>query len=87
MAVVVNRYRTAVVGDRRWRLENVSVGATGQTLATTDHDIDQPQTGGSSTSGTAVNTNIPTAGGGGPITFNYSGGGAQNNMSLIVIGR
>lgn len=87
MAVVVNRARFPVIGDRRWNLLNVSIGATGQTLTTTLHNIDQPQTGGSSVGGTAIETSIPAAGGGGPITFNYTGGGAQNNVSLIVIGK
>ena len=85
MAVVVARARSLVAGDRRWMLLNVNIGATGQTLTSPLHDIDQPQADGSGT--VAIEASIPVAGGGGPITFNYSGGGAQNNVDVLVIGR
>lgn len=84
MAVVVTRSRSNVAGDRRMMLMNVNIGATGQTLASPLHVIDTAIVDGSGS--TAVNNSHAT-GGGGPITFNYTGGGAQNNCDVMIIGR
>jgi len=85
MAVVVNRTRTAVVGDRRWALLNISIGATGQTLSTSYHGIESSIADGSGT--VAIEAGVTTPGGNGPITFNFTGGGSQNNVDFLMIGR
>jgi len=86
MAVTVNRFRTCQAGSFRLNLMNVSVGATGQSLTTPFHNIEgSPLADGSGT--VAVEASIPTGGGGGPITFNFSGGGAANNVDLLICGK
>ena len=86
-AVTVVRQRTVVFGDRKVKLLNVNIAATGDTFATTNvmHSIDAAIADANGT--TVVNTSIPAAGGPGPVTFNYAGGGAQNNVDVMIIGR
>ncbi len=86
-AVTVVRQRTVVFGDRKVKLLNINIAATGDTFATTNfaHSIDAAIADGGST--TAINAAITTAGGPGPVTFNYSGGGAATNVDVMIIGR
>lgn len=85
-AVTVNRQRTSVWGDRRVKLYNINIANTGDTLIVSGviRSIDNALADASGT--VAVQTSF-TAGGSGPITFNYSGGGGQNNVDVVVIGR
>lgn len=86
-AVTVVRQRTVVFGDRKVKLLNVNIAATGDSYDTKNvmHSIDAALADGSGT--TVVNTQITTAGGPGPVVFNYTGGGAQNNVDVMIIGR
>ena len=86
-AVTVVRQRTVVFGDRKVKLLNINIAATGDSYATANfaHSIDAAIADGSGT--VAVNTQITTAGGPGPVVFNYTGGGAQNNVDVMIIGR
>lgn len=87
-AVTITRQRTAVFGDRRIRMLIINIAATGDQLTTAQlqafRAIDVAQADGAGTA--AVNTSF-TAGGPGPITFNYSGGGAQNGVDVFVVGK
>lgn len=85
MAVTVTRSRSVVVGDRRWALLNVNISATGQTFATPYHGIEASIADGSGT--VAVEASVSTPGGNGPVTFAFTGGGAQNNVDFLMIGR
>ena len=86
-AVTVVRQRTVVFGDRKVKLLNINIAATGDSFATTNfaHSIDAALADGGGT--VAVNTSITTAGGPGPVVFNYTGGGAANNVDVMIIGR
>jgi hypothetical protein len=91
MAVTFNRVRAAVFGNIRASLWNVNIGATGQSLSVPFHTIESEIADGGGTvaspSSVAIEASIPTPGGNGPITFNYSGGGAQNNVDLLILSR
>jgi hypothetical protein len=84
-AVTVNRQRTAVFGDRRVKLMNISIANDQDTLVTSGfmRSLEIALADGSGT--TVVNTSF-TVGGAGPITFRTTGG-AQNNVDLMLIGR
>lgn len=86
-AVTITRQRTFVFGNRRVRAFTINIAATGDQLTTAQlqafRSIDVAQSDGSGTA--AVNTSF-TAGGPGPITFNYTGGGAQNNVDVFIFG-
>lgn len=86
-AVTVVRQRTEVWGSRKVKLLNINIANTGDTFATLNfaHSIDIAIADASGT--VVVNTQIPAAGGPGPITFNYAGGGAQNNVDVLIVGR
>jgi hypothetical protein len=86
-AVTVVRQRTVVFGDHKVKLMNINIATSGDTFATTNfaHSIDAAFADASGT--TVVNTQITTAGGPGPVVFNYTGGGAQNNVDVMIIGR
>lgn len=86
-AVTVVRQRTVVFGDRKVKLMNINIANTGDSFATTNfaHSIDAALADASGT--TVVNTQITTAGGPGPVVFNYTGGGAQNNVDVVIFGR
>lgn len=86
-AVTVNRQRTVIFGDRRVKLLNINIAATGDTFTLTNimHSIDAAFADGSSTT-IAVNTSF-TVGSGGPVSFVYTGGGAQTNVDVMIIGR
>ena len=86
-AVTVVRQRTEVWGARKVKLLNINIANTGDSYATINfvHSIDVAFADASGT--VAVNTQITTAGGPGPVVFNYAGGGAQNNVDVMIIGR
>lgn len=87
-AVTITRQRLAIMGDRRVKFFVVNIANTGDQLTTTQLNafraIDISIADANST--TVVNTSL-TQGGPGPITFNYSGGGAQNTVEVLVIGK
>lgn len=87
-AVTINRQRLSQFGDRKAKFYQVNIVATGDQLTAAQligfRTIDFASADGAGT--VAVNTAF-TAGGGGPITFNYTGGGSQNNVDVLVIGR
>jgi hypothetical protein len=86
MAVTITRQRTSVWGDRRIKLLTVNIDLSGNTLVTSGfmRSLDNVLCDSSTT--VAVNSSF-TAGGAGPVTFNYSGGGAQTNVDVVLIGR
>lgn len=85
-AVIITRQRTSVWGDRRVKLMTVNIAATGDTLVTSGffRSIDNALC---DAAGTVVVNSSFTVGGSGPVTFNYTGGGAQNNVDVVLIGR
>lgn len=87
-AVTIARQRFAIFGDRRVKFFQVNINATGDQLTTAQlqafRNIDMAIADAAGT--VVVNTSF-TAGGGGPITFNYSGGGSQNTVDVLVIGK
>jgi len=84
-AVTVNRRRYAVFGQKRAILLNINIVTTGDTFdpSGTIHALDVALSDSSTT--TAVNTSF-TAGSKGPIAFNFTGGGSQNNVDVLVLG-
>lgn len=87
-AVTITRQRLSDFGDRKVKFFQVNINATGDQLTALQlsafRNIDVAIADGNST--TAINTSF-TAGGTGPVTFNYSGGGSQNTVDVLVIGR
>lgn len=87
-AVTITRQRFSIFGDRRVKMYQVNIANTGDQLTTAQltafRNIDIALADAAGT--VVVNTSF-TAGGGGPITFNYSGGGAQNTVDVLVVGK
>jgi len=84
-AVTVVRRRNSILGSKRALLLNVNVANTGDTFDPQNvmRAVDVALADASST--TVVNTTF-TAGTKGPIIFTYTGGGAQSNVDVLVIG-
>ena len=84
-AVTVNRRREAILGSKRTLLLNVSINATGDSFDPSGamHAVDVALADASGT--TVVNTSF-TAGSKGPITFQYTGGGSQSNVDVMILG-
>lgn len=87
-AVTITRQRFSILGDRRTKFFQINIANTGDQLTaaqlTAFRSIDTALADANST--VAVNTSY-TVGAGGPITFNYSGGGAQNTVDVFVVGK
>lgn len=87
-AVTITRQRLSNFGDRKVKFFVVNIASTGDQLTALQlsafRNIDVSIA--DSNTSTAVNTSL-TVGGAGPITFNYSGGGSQNGVEVLVIGR
>jgi uncharacterized membrane protein len=85
-AVTITRQRTSVWGDRRIKMLTINIANTGDTLVVSNYvrNLDNVLC---DAAGTVVVNSSFTAGGPGPVTFNYSGGGAQNAVDVVVIGR
>lgn len=84
-AVTVVRRRNSIFGSKRALLLNINIANTGDTFdpSTVMRAVDVALADASGT--TVVNTTF-TAGTKGPIAFTYTGGGAQSNVDVQIIG-
>ena len=85
MAETTTRRRDAIFGDHRARMSSLNITVSPTSVTSRFHCIDNVTMQGSGTVG--VTASVPVPGGNGPITYTYSGGGAQNAVGLLLLTR